>query len=112
VWEDHHSPVSALSFVLPGAAEDSALSFPPGWVPHVCVGVAGALHGLNKMGEALPLFSFACREANETRRTLVRLVRLVRTFLHKKPRWLPTQGPPAPYPRPSVTRARGCNLIN
>jgi hypothetical protein len=57
----------ALSFVIPsdclncqglgGApleveAEGSALSFPPGRVPHVCAGVAGALHGLNKMGRS------------------------------------------------------------
>jgi len=30
---------------------------PPGPVPHVCTGVAGALRGLKTMGEALPLFS-------------------------------------------------------
>jgi len=33
-------------------AEDSVPLCPPGRVPHVCVGVAGALHGLNKMGRS------------------------------------------------------------
>ena len=33
-------------------AEDSDLYCPPGRVPHVCAGVAGALHGLNKMGRS------------------------------------------------------------
>jgi hypothetical protein len=32
---------------------------PPGRVPHVCTGVAGALRGLKTMGEALPLFQTA-----------------------------------------------------
>ena len=33
-------------------AEDSVPICPPGRVPHVCAGVAGALHGLNKMGRS------------------------------------------------------------
>jgi hypothetical protein len=33
-------------------AEDSVPFCPPGRVPHVCAGVAGALHGLNKMGRS------------------------------------------------------------
>ncbi len=37
-------------------------SQPPERVPHVCAGISGALHGLNEMGEALPLFSFICIE--------------------------------------------------
>ncbi len=28
----------------------------------VCAGISGALHGLNEMGKALPLFSFICIE--------------------------------------------------
>jgi hypothetical protein len=57
----------ALSFVIPSdclncqatgsarlevEAEDSVPFCPPGRVPHVCAGVAGALHGLNKMGRS------------------------------------------------------------
>jgi hypothetical protein len=54
----------------PSTAKDSARSFPSGRVPHVCVGVAGALHGLNKMGRSPFRGSlFACSEAKETRRT-------------------------------------------
>jgi hypothetical protein len=33
-------------------AEESVLFCPPGRVPHVCAGVAGALHGLNEMGRS------------------------------------------------------------
>jgi hypothetical protein len=63
----------ALSFVIPSEAEDSALSFPPGRVPHVCVGAAGALHGLNKMGRSPFRCSlFTCSETKETRSTLPR----------------------------------------
>jgi hypothetical protein len=47
-------------------AADSNLSCPPGRVPHVCAGVAGALHGLNKMGaKPLPMFSFPFTEAKQ-----------------------------------------------
>jgi hypothetical protein len=33
-------------------AKDPAPLYPPGRVPHVCAGVAGALHGLNEMGRS------------------------------------------------------------
>jgi|SRR5450631_2231147 hypothetical protein len=47
-------------------AEDSDPYCPPGRVPHVCAGVAGALHGLNKMGRSpFQCLSFPCSEAKE-----------------------------------------------
>jgi hypothetical protein len=57
----------AISFVIPSdcqncqatgsarievEAEDPVSFSPPGRVPHVCAGVAGALHGLKKMGRS------------------------------------------------------------
>ena len=48
-------------------AEGSALSFPLGRVPLVCAGVAGALHGLNKMGRSpfRRCLSLAAKSKNE-----------------------------------------------
>jgi hypothetical protein len=60
-----------LLFVIRSEAQDSALSFPPGRVPHVCVGAAGALHGLNRMGRSPFRCSlFTCSETKETRSSL------------------------------------------
>ena len=52
-------PYSVRSIEACGCAPNlqEPLRAPPlGRVPHVCTGIAGALHGLNMVGEALPLF--------------------------------------------------------
>src|SRR5450631_1900569 len=46
-------------------AEDSDPYCPPGRVPHVCAGVAGALHGLNKMGRS-PFRCCLCVQSSDS----------------------------------------------
>jgi hypothetical protein len=48
-------------------AEGSELSFPLGRVPHVCAGVAGALHGLTKTGEAPSAVLFRAQQGQRTK---------------------------------------------
>jgi hypothetical protein len=50
---------------------DSAPLYPTGRVPHVCTGVAGALHGLNKMGRSRPsAVFFRGQQSQTTKRNL------------------------------------------
>ena len=65
-------PSDCLNWQATGAArleveaEDSVPLCPLGRVPHVCIGAAGALHGLNKMGEAPSAVVFSVQRNRRT----------------------------------------------